>query len=709
MNVARNCCCGGQGACVKDCIWQTEIESGCCHKDDTLLLWCERPGYSNRTQYYCEAYTDPFGNPAGNQEHCCVTTQPGESPIQAIYHYYDCFFRAIAVEGDIAAISGKPEMCPPDGCRFDDSDPPAPTACNGYYDTSCDSFPPCGLGQSGCCSENPIENCVTCCACNDPGMNAWRRGRMGVKDIWKWVVEATCHKGGADLGSGPNCANIGGWSQCSRLGALGYSSHQMIAVVHFERWWRIAQDCDQDDRIYIPGPIDEGITFVNSDLVPKWWIFACSGVPLYAGDLIDAIRFGAITQQEADDLIADLGTTCGHPAQGTLKKLSDAGYLRANDWRDEQRAAYQELDARFPGEGYAAHVQSVSSMHTLGPFRKRMTFATVGTSAQPLLRKADVVASNPDLGPLQADGFIDFPGGTQDDYDYWCERQWVYFRGRPGGWSWAGWNAGATCSGDEITAILTGAGRGDVTCIEALTGGGRGRNPTLAACGCCNSEGELEATCVGCAEPDCLVPPFIPQCAPFSACNILAGKAYCEGAQFRFFKYEANTRLDAGAPPCCPGPECCVCSKVECLYTANSFLVGARRSRDSWLDSVPFTCRNEIPPLPVFNDWEAWARTHPVPKDPICDFISNTEADANSWCWGCGCQQDGDPPCPSSEYSDRACCGGLCPAGCDCDPTTYDPLEQVNASCAASDACPPHSTEGQIDCIGFTPDCTEGT
>lgn len=711
---AQSCCCGDPG-CEKDCIWGTEIESGCCHKDDTLLFWAERPLYTQKTHTGCFV---GFGPSQRFKEYCCTRTYGQEGAVQAIYHYHSCWWRCIPVDIEgIKAFDGLAEMCPPATCQIDPSTG-AQTPCYPYI--NCSPSIPCS-GQ-GCCNDPTYNfqpwnnNCLDCCEnCNDQGMSVWRRKRMAVTDQWKWIVEAVCHKNGQALGSGADCDTIsysgGSFSNCTRLGGLN-AAHQMIAVVHFERWWRIA-DCPEGSRIYVPGcspgvgGFNCGGNLCNSvNLVPKWWIFACSGVPLYAGDLIDAVRFNVITSAEATQLLEDLFGTCTHPDQAVLKKLAVAGYIRANDWRDEQRTAYQELDARFPGAGYNACIQNVDQMHTLGPFRKRMTYKTVGTSNQPLLRKNDVV-NNPNLLPLQADCFINFPGGTQADYDYWCQRQWVYFRGRPGGWTWADWDANL-CPGNELLSILIGDTRGSTNCIDAIYGACRSPS-TNVPCGCCNTQAAIgkPVDCEGCNEYQCPTP--IPDCNPIvDICEVLSTKPYCEGVHFKYTVYRGDSSLVApDGSGCNPGPTCGQCVQVKCQQTVHSFLIEASRSVDSWLDSIPYTCRPEKPALPVFNTWNSWAKSHPAPESSVCSFAITPASDTQSWCWGCGCQATGAPPCPQSTYTSRMCCGGMCADNvCDCDPTAVDPWTGPQGpACPSRNDCPPHSTEGQIGCIGFTPDC----
>lgn len=711
---AQSCCCGNASTCERDCIWGTEIESGCCHKDDTLLLWCERKPMSVRFNQSALIGTVLH-------ETCCTTSSAEEPPVQAIYQYYDCFWRCVKINPALGleSIDGFPEMCPSATCdfTFDEFGDPVETDCYPFTHTTCS---PCGAFENGCCNAPEYnaqpysDNCLPCCAnCNSKKMSSWRKRRMASQDRWKWFVECMCHANGLNLGN-LGCTNLQHndtvWSNCQNL------YQQAICVVHFERWWKIA-DCDAGVRIYVPGCTQDasgngncgGVSFQTDDLVPKWWIFACSGIPLYAGDLIDAIRFNVVTAIEVEQFFTDLfGGECSHPSQEFLKKLAVAGYIRANDWRDEQRTAYQELNTRFPGAGYGACIQDVGSMHTLGPFRKRMTAAQVGVTNFPFLRRVDVVNS-PDLAPLQADCFIPFPGGSQSDYDYWCERQWVYFRGRPGGWTWVGWAASSCGPGidNEVKAILNGDGRGDQNCIAAFHGEPR-HPPTQTPCSCCNSSNPflppgITVDCMGCTSPEWPLP--APNCGPPDICETTSYQPRCEGLHIKHTKYAVNSdlRTPDGSTEFGKSAELCnLCAKNRCQVTNHTFLVEARRSVDSWLDSVPFTCRNEKPPLEVFNTWPAWSKTHPAPEATICSFANEPGSDTMAWCW-CA-----TPPCLASEYTNRLCCGAMCEDyECDCVPEAVDPYSGPSGvPCPQRTDCPPFSTTEQTDCIGFTPDCT---
>ena len=689
MSLSRMCCCGGK-ECLRDCLIGSEIHQGCCHKDDVLLLWCERPEWQLKVNY--QFGPTQFGSPT--HERCDVTTYVRQDPVQAIYHYHDCYYRCIAVNAQnplesLATIGTK--------CRDSLCDTPD-------YDSPCD--------PGDCCQPDNLQD-ANCCPCKSPWLSPWRLEKLkgytsnidwcvpaGPEgyDQFKWLVETTCHKGGNALASASeDCCEIEGYDQCDRL------YDQAIAVVHFERWWKIA-DCPDGVRIYVPTGELGG--FQTDDLVPKWWIYACSGIPLYGGDLCDAVRFDVITQVEAEDLVKQIQdpNTYGMPSQTVLAKLGKAGYLGVKDWREEQRQAFIDLHAKFPSAGYGALIENLDDMDPLGPFRKRMTYATVGVSNDPLLRRVDVTNETA-LLPLQAKGMIAYPGPTtgataQADYDYWAERQWVYFRARPGGWTWAGWQQGTGQA--EIDSILLGGGRGDEDCIEAFKGNPR----TVTTCATCTPCDDTLIAC-GCGTCPSHVEPVY-QCADdvystkegsvATPCANTTFTPICEGLAITYNRYDITREfIDVG--------EGCVAQDTyRCLYEVRSFLVEGKRTMDSWLDFKPWQCRTERPPLPVNTTWPDLERTHKTHVQ-ICNYINGVSVPPNN-------------PNGKVYTSADLCCGGYCPV----QPTDGDAIENFcgieacgpeKKDCTmieTSEAmCPPHASEEQIDCIGYEPDCDEPT
>jgi len=93
--VHRGCCCEPGSGCYRDCVFGAEIASGCCHKTDPLILWCERPAFTYTENYQFRVGSPPLGPPT--HEKCCTYSYAEQEPVQAIYHYHDCYYRAIAV------------------------------------------------------------------------------------------------------------------------------------------------------------------------------------------------------------------------------------------------------------------------------------------------------------------------------------------------------------------------------------------------------------------------------------------------------------------------------------------------------------------------------------------------------------------------------------------------------------------------------------
>ena len=386
-------------------------------------------------------------------------------------------------------------------------------------------------------------------------------------------------------------------------------------------------------------------------------------------ELTDATTRGWITgSEEAEIRSAFSGGS--NPDQALMVKLSKGGYFDTGDWRDEQRQAYVELNIRFPGAGYAALIQPACDMAPLGPFRKRLTAPFASASVQPCLRKSDLYST---AVPLNGQTMIAYPGslGNQADYEYWADRQWVYFRAVSGGWQWAGWSV----NDDDI---LNGA-RGDQTCLEGFknvirpssaihcVGGVCQLGPPYICCNDCTNCG-----CGACLQQSCEPPP--PTYFPTSCSNFVVAPT-CQGIQFVWAEYYMNNDLNAGGT---------AANRIKCLFTARAWLVEARRSS---LASTSCLYECEGASLNVFRDWPAIENGHYGPAQ-ICDDIVS-----------------GIPPIYDA---DDLCCSGHCytltggsiPPGTNC----LHP-DGVANDCMASVQCPPSQVPSQVSCIGFDPEC----
>lgn len=682
--ITSGCCCPPQAAnyqCISDCIFDLDITSGCCHWDDTLLLWNERPSYSIRQQYRITDVGDPGSTPC---ETCLVTSQRALPPVQSIYKYHSCWWRAVYAQVHPVELAtpwpvADNTLSQGSGC--------ANPVCEPEY---------CPDNYSNCCNDDAQFQDPANCACKahygqgKGGITEWRRDKLLENHDTTWFVEMTCHKSGDPLNASQSIARLdSGW----------------LCNVFFERWWKIAE-CPPTARIYVPecnqtSSDCDGEPFVTSNLVPKWWIFGCSGCPLYQWELDEALELGVIDSGEYVEVVEAIQRKDVLPQQ-PLFKMAEAGYLVAKDWRAVQRQAYIDLHARFPSAGYGSCIQNLESMNIpngLGPFRKRYTAPYAAGVAAPYLNNSDVIQ---ELQPYQGCNLKNFPGGTEDDYRFWRERQWVYFRGIPGGWIWAGWNSLAACGSEcstEEDAILKGYGRGvgvgGDAAISApmLAFAGNPRPPaTLSNCNfsgneVCNDTIYCDSTDGGCDE--CGTGP-VEACDPPSVCLKLTVDSMCEGVHFISHFYTFLNRLD-------PDPnspqECSAEGKYVCR-SVHSFLVEARRKVDSWDLAIPFRCRTMNQPLGPFQQFPAIVDSHSGPQ-PMCNQLmdeNDTEYDSNPMCCGGYCNgfvdvpYDGDsPPCFSPGSGENT-------LGCPVKTERQD-------ACVARGDCPPHGTQKQMQCI----------
>jgi hypothetical protein len=673
--ILPGCC-----SCSLNCYFETGITSGCCLSQcDTLLLWNKRPGWSVNQHYN---YTS-FGFPPVTTEVCYTKTYDGEDPVQSIYKFYDCFYRVqyFGAGGPVNAI----DLPTSDGTFQGE-------ACGNYV---CDPTVP---NPDVCCDTQMLPTPFDCLCGHwfgpgNGGISNWRKRELLKNPATKWFVETACHKDGNDL------RTTGG------LGAIGSLYNEALFIVYKERWWRIANQGDVDnpnfegctaDHIVVPGGTCGTQT---DDLVPKWWIFACSGIPIYEFEVFDAYYNDWITSGQYNDILdaVNLGT---QPPQSALKAMARGGYFEGKDWRPEQNKAYEELNARFPGAGYAGCSMGCTGSDVLGLFRKRAYIEVDQTIvSEPFLRPQDTIT---ELQPFQAhytspDCWINYPGSTAnlDDFQYWGQRQWVYFSGVPGGWIWVDWTALAQCGGNcatEEEAILEGYGRGagvgdPVNLIEAPMLAFRGEPQCGITCNNCSPicGGNTCDYCGGgCSQEGPLA-----SCDPPAVCSRFSIHPECEGVHFVFSKYvnENDLTLVDGV--------CEASNRYKCMFQVHSYLTSAKTYFDYRTDICPQKCMGATYEK-VFNSWEPITRGHELPSF-MCGLILD----------------------PAAGYTiDDFCCGAYCTEynyvdyqGTPGDPGDDYPCPYPGAfkGCTLSCATPPHGltqfggTTAQVACIGYLP------
>lgn len=117
----------------------------------------------------------------------------------------------------------------------------------------------------------------------------------------------------------------------------------LLAVVHCEHWYEIAR-CPQnpyheDENNILGGWINDPVTGepvgINTSIVaPRFWIYSCSGVPLFDFEIKDAIKRKIISDRDYEQLKIDLAAK-RTPSQELVGKLAKGGYFDVGDWRQE--------------------------------------------------------------------------------------------------------------------------------------------------------------------------------------------------------------------------------------------------------------------------------------------------------------------------------------------------------------------------------------
>ena len=641
-NPSFACCCEG-GTCdctLRNTIFETKIPSGCCHLYDELILWCQRPGFSEEVWLDCQ----------GTSEVHYRTTWASCEPIVALYKFYDCWYRvAYPPPGQGAeGLCDLPRACSFGGC----------SGAPGVGTTSCEpggvDWP---LASDPCCAGAGVG-----CQCGTTWLTNRMRFVLQDGDIrypspCMWLDDLTCYAGGANV--------------CG----LGSAYSQFLGVVYFERVWKIPDGqfskdfCPPDARIYIP-PCDnctEDYDPNSSTAVPYWWAYAGSGVPLFLCDLQDAVAHGVISGAEYTSLLGDLISQV-QPDQAILCKMKE--YFTPKDWRAEQAAAWNELNAYFESGAWPS--LEPCEMGLLGPFRKRCT-PSCSVGALPCWRRSLMTPLHYILNPLGNE--VPYPGSCSNTaaYQYWADRQWSYWRGVPGGWAWG-------CAGLTPDQFKAGVGRNSLDCVLGMRNQVRCDpthidlpcNPTASPC--C---GRTSGNCSGCQSAGCANFTEAFSCLGFAdmVCSGFVAQPQCEGIRFTGFQYSMTNNLSQPVNP-----------KMKCLYSAQSFLAPAKRSA-SWSPGCPMSCVANSPPLAMFSNWPALA-PGALGEKIICRDLDNAG----------GVYTTADLCCGTHCYTTDA-------NGCIWWPENEGTATTIFRSCAAGTYCPPTLTAAQTACLGYTPTC----
>lgn len=709
----RKCdCCNCEGTVkCQSCLTGAAITAtgACCQSGQEMLVFeIERPGDANGGGECCPQ-TTPLC-PA--RKRCCVTIEQEEEDIRFLYEYYDQYFRI-----DYKAKRDFPPLCsycdqtslPVSNC--DPSIDPGEEMC----------LPGCNQGPPQCQSSfGQPEGC----RCQGSGakfdisysklMPLYRKKRMEELEYYQWLIDIICYDGG-NIIANPWFIAIGEPGSQSAQWVQGHPQagslyNRLIGVVHCEHWWKLVQgDCQnpehgKDGPLLAPaGSGNWGTEPVNTSCItPLYWIYACSGVPLFDFDITEAIDKGFFQGDDAA-IFLQYVTNEETPPQSLMRKLAEAKLTITGDWRLDAIAELQELKGRtYTKNAYSdVNIDECDDYeHFLGPVRKRYWRPNqnlIGLPPDPAFLDPRKCRNATPAKNMQFPFFRDPWGGNYppapnqnstpeqiqeyEDYLTWRDSQWLYLHARPGGWDWvcAGYcdsDVPGTCSVLKpdlprrfmSSAISCNSNEAGIGCLNFTGYPMRYTEQSLPDCTtqrpCSSGDPNNPLPVVGCGDQcSCLAI----ACAAQEVCtaypergggptpcdNYLIG-ANCDGIHFVYHAPVQYKSVDiCQHPNCAAGNDTTACEFGEsiifdipsCAYTNHAYLYKLNVGSGEYDTVCPYYCKTLQNPIPVKNIVPNLSAVTKQFKD-LCDY------------WTTGCEL-AVPCCGSWCFpSSGNCCGG---------------------------------------------------
>lgn len=451
--------------------------AGCCpSKDEALIFEYTRPEQSSSSA--CCRFPP---TPGGSEYQCCTTTREEKENVRFSYHYVGRYFRldykATGNSNRNGGVRRWPANAMPRLCSYCD---PASGNVGGQATCDCLDFTadaseddPDVLGNCTIADGSVCSLAYRNCECQGSGifkntdrtsqrLSAYRKKEMEREPYYRWLLDIMCYNGGNVLFNPfivVNEQEAPGFRQDN-----GTLYNHLVGVIHCEHWWELDR-CDDNPNVDFAS---EGFPNINTTcLVPRFWIQACSGVPVFDWEFIDAADKGYIGADELQEVWLSMAQQ-NTPPQSILERMSAGGYFDTGDWRQEALNELNDLKGRTYTKNFYSNVPSPSScsdLKYLGPVRKRYfdyeTFPQgpfgIPAFLDPKKARKNIVNSNPyeEEESLQLpDSFIRNPWASgnypqppttsstpeqieeYNDFVAWKNAQWVYMHARPGGWEY---------------------------------------------------------------------------------------------------------------------------------------------------------------------------------------------------------------------------------------------------------------------------------
>lgn len=268
--------------------------------------------------------------------------------------------------GDNPALGFGQETCmdylprnPAQDTRIDDSWPPEPNSLTVYPCSTYGGATDLGLNLFNGCQcmgygdlKDPAktQNATTFSA---KRLSRYRKRQMEANPQHRWLLDIMCYdKGNVVASPYYQYRLVGGQgddevvAEVDEIENGGTLYNHLIGVVHCEHWYEIARCPDNPEHDDPNGVLGGWITDSEgnvvgantSNIAPRFWIYACSGVPIFDFEIERATKtfdeFG-MPFIDGDDYkhIVEQFAQKRTPKQDVMNKLAKAGLFDLGDWR----------------------------------------------------------------------------------------------------------------------------------------------------------------------------------------------------------------------------------------------------------------------------------------------------------------------------------------------------------------------------------------
>jgi len=363
---------------------------GCCHgPNNGLIFEYERPGDLNYGPECCPDVNQPCC-PAGEQcppdlegndlpvcdntiirkgvRRCCGIREIGASNVRFYYNYIGKYFKMdYAAAGKNETVwprNGRPRLC--SLCNPASLDSDRPSTWNGARETCLDFKPPNAIDDKNtdpnsypCSKEFSVP--WTGCQCmgeerlkdtnpTSKRLSYYRRREMERLPYYRWLADVMCYDKG-NVVANPYYQYTSDGETVPQL-TNGTLYEHLLAVVHCEHWYELAL-CDQNPEHEDGARLGEGMTdsdgnpinINTSILAPRFWVYACSGVPFFDFELEEAVKKGYISDAEYQE-VKEAFNEGKTPRQEIMNSIAKGGYFDTADWRQEALSEIRDLRTR---------------------------------------------------------------------------------------------------------------------------------------------------------------------------------------------------------------------------------------------------------------------------------------------------------------------------------------------------------------------------